>query len=423
MAEHAAAPAVLVPLPLVPTAGPDETAPPQADVQPETPKKQTTEEAMANAERPLPTDPKTFYLGGLFFLAVLVTCYFAQPIIVPVVMAFFLKMLLQPIVRLLARCRIPRPVSALLAMFILASVLVGLGFALSMPAASWGKTLSEGFPRLEQKLQPLQGPIRGLQEFLTKAEQAAGGGKEATPVAVERIGVFGLVFSGTRAALEGLLTTGIVLFFLMLSGDTFLRRGVEIMPNFEHKRRAVEISQQVEADISTYLSTIITMNVIVGVAVGIVMWLCGMPDPLLWAAIAFTLNFVPILGPFVGLGLFVLAGFMQFDEVGLALMPAALYLGIHVIEGEIVTPAILARRFTLNPVAVIISIIFWYWMWGVPGAVLAVPMLAISKIICDRIKPLMALGHMLEGEEEGAATRYVARLTRKTVPAPARKSD
>ena len=423
MAERAAGPAALVPLPHKPPAEPDEAAALQTDAQPETPKKETLEEAMVNAERPLPTDPKTFYLGGLFFLAVLVTCYFAQPIIVPVVMAFFLKMLLQPIVRLLARCRIPRPVSALLAMLMLAGVLVGLGFALSMPAASWGKTLSEGFPRLEQKLRPLQGPIRGLQEFLTKAEQAAGGGKEAAPVAVERIGVFGLVFSGTRAALEGLLTTAVVLFFLMLSGDTFLRRGVEIMPNFEHKRRAVEISQQVETDVSTYLSTIIIMNVIVGAAVGIVMWLCGMPDSLLWAAIAFTLNFVPILGAFVGIGLFVLAGFMQFDAVGLALMPAALYLAIHVIEGELVTPAILARRFTLNPVAVIISIILWYWMWGVPGAVLAVPMLAITKIICDRIKPLMALGHMLEGEEEGAAARYVARLTRRTAPAAARKSD
>jgi predicted PurR-regulated permease PerM len=423
MAERAVAPVALGPPARVAEARPSEPGAPGSDAEPEKPK-ETTEEAFANAERPLPSDPKTFYLGGLFFLAVLVTCYFAQPIVVPVVMAFFLKMLLQPIVRLLARCKIPRPVAALLAMLLLALVVIGLGIALSMPAASWGKALSEGFPRLEQKLQPLQGPIRGLQEFLTKAEQAAGGGKEAaTPIAVERIGIFGLVFSGTRAALEGMLTTGIVLFFLMLSGDTFLRRGVEIMPNFEHKRRAVEISQQVEADISIYLSTIIVMNLLVGLAVGIEMWLCGMPDPVLWAAVAFTLNFVPILGPFVGIGLFVLAGFMQFDEFGLAVLPGALYLATHIIEGELVTPAILARRFTLNPVAVIISIIFWYWMWGVPGAVLAVPMLAICKIICDRIKPLMAFGHFLEGEEEGAAARYVARLTRRTAPAPAHKSD
>jgi predicted PurR-regulated permease PerM len=421
-AERAAAPVVRVPAARAAEARPSEPNA-SSDAAAEPPKKETTEEAFANAERPLPSDPKTFYLGGLFFLAVLVTCYFGQPIVVPVVMAFFLKMLLQPIVRILARCKIPRPIAALLAMLLLALVLIGLGVALSMPAASWGKALTEGFPRLEQKLQPLQGPIRGLQEFLTKAEQAAGGGKDATPVAVERIGIFGLVFSGTRAALEGMLTTGIVLFFLMLSGDTFLRRGVEIMPNFEHKRRAVEISQQVESDISIYLSTIIIMNLLVGIAVGIEMWLCGMPDPLLWAAVAFTLNFVPILGPFVGMGLFVLVGFMQFDEFGLALLPAVLYLATHIIEGELVTPAILARRFTLNPVAVIISIIFWYWMWGVPGAVLAVPMLAICKIICDRIKPLMAFGHFLEGEEEGAAARYVARLTRRTAPAPAHKSD
>jgi predicted PurR-regulated permease PerM len=402
---------------------PGEPVAARTETQPEPPEKESTEEAMANAERPLPTDPKTFYLGGLFALAVLVASYFAQPIVVPVVMAFFLKILLQPIVRLLARIKFPRPVAALVAMFLLAVVLVGLGFALSVPAASWGKAISEGFPRLEQKLQPLQGPIRDLQDFLTKAEQAAGGAQEAAPVAAERLGIFGLVFSGTRAALEGVLTTAIVLFFLMLSGDTFLRRGVEIMPNFEHKRRAVEISQQVEADISIYLTTIITMNLLVGLAVGVEVWLCGMADPVLWAAIAFALNFVPILGPFAGMGLFVLVGFMQFDEVGLALLPAALYLTTHIIEGELVTPAILARRFTLNPVAVILSIIFWYWMWGVPGAILAMPMLAICKIICDRITPLMAFGHFLEGEEEGAAARYVARLTRRTAPAPAHKSD
>ena len=295
----------------------------------------------------------------------LVACYFAQAIVVPVMMAFFLKMLLQPIVRFLARGKIPRSVAAMLAMLLLALVLVGLGVALSMPAASWGKAVSEGFPRLEQKLQVLQGPIRDLQEFFTKARRSRAAARPAAPVAIERGGTPrpGLR-SGTRAAIEGLLTTGIALFFLMLSGDTFLRRGVEIMPNFEHKRRAVEISQQVEADISIYLSTIIVMNLLVGLAVGIEVLACGMPDAVLWAAIAFTLNFVPILGPFVGIGLFLLAGFMQFDDVGLAFLPAALYLGTHIIEGELVTPSILARRFTLNPVAVIISIIFWFWMWA-----------------------------------------------------------
>jgi len=393
------------------------------DTQAEEKKPESTTDALANAEKPLPTDPKTIYLGGLFALAMLVACYFAQAIVVPFIMAFVLKMMLQPLVRVLGRWRVPRAVSAIAAMLVLAAVLAVLGALLSMPAASLAQAITEGLPRLEEQLRFLQRPLAGLQDFLSKAQEVAGGGNDEAKVAIEHVGILSLVFSSTRAALEGLLTTGIILFFLMLSGDTFLRRGVEILPNFEHKRRAVEISQQVEADISVYLLTIISMNALVGLAVGLAVWLCGLGDPLLWGTLAFILNFVPIIGPVTGMGLLVLAGFMHFPTVGLALMPAGLYLLIHLIEGELVTPALLARRFTLNPVAVIISIVFWYWMWGVPGAVLAVPMLAITKILCDRIKPMMAFGHFLEGEEEGAAARYVARLTRRSVPAPAHKSD
>jgi predicted PurR-regulated permease PerM len=388
-----------------------EAAPGEEPAQP--PSGTPTEQALEQSEMPLPTDPKAIFLGGLFGLAVLATCWVAQAIIVPVVMAIFLKLLLQPVVRGLGRLRVPRAIASLAGILLLATVLFGLGVALSVPAASWGKTVSEGFPRLEQRLKPLQGPISGLQELLTKAQQAAGGaGKNPQPIAIERVGVLDLVFSGTRAALEALITTGVVLFFMMLQGDTFLRRGVEILPNFEHKRRAVEISQQVESDISVYLFTIFIMNAVVGLVVGAAMWLCDMGDPLLWGAIAFILNFVPILGPLTGVALFVLAGFMRFDQIGAALLPGAIYLGIHILEGELVTPSLLARRFTMNPVAVILSLVFWYWMWGVPGAVLAMPMLAITKILCDRIRPLKAFGHFLEGEVS-AAPRYMAEAYEK----------
>jgi predicted PurR-regulated permease PerM len=225
--------------------------------------------------------------------------------------------------------------------------------------------------------------------------------------------VLDLVFSGTRAALEGLVTTSVVLFFMLMQGDTFLRRGVEILPNFEHKRRAVEISQQVEADMSIYLLTIIGMNAAVGLAVGAAMWFCGMGDPVLWGALAFILNFVPILGPLTGVALFVLAGFMRYDDIGQALLPGAIYLGVHVLEGELVTPSLLARRFTINPVAVILSLVFWYWLWGVPGAILAMPMLATTKIFCDRIRPLKAIGHFLEGEVSAAPEFMVAYAKRR----------
>ena len=119
----------------------------------------------------------------------------------------------------------------------------------------------------------------------------------------------------------------------------------------------------------------------------------------MWGTVAFLLNYVPIMGPLFGVVIFLLAGLLVIDQLWLALLPAILYFVIHIIEGEIVTPMLLAKRFTLNPVLVIISLIFWFWMWGVPGAILAVPMLAIVKIVADGIKPLAAIGHFLSGDE------------------------
>jgi predicted PurR-regulated permease PerM len=188
-----------------------------------------------------------------------------------------------------------------------------------------------------------------------------------------------------------------VLFFLLVSGDTFLRRLVEILPRFKDKRQAVHISQQIEADISAYLLTITIMNLAVGAATGILAAACGLGDPLLWGTVAFLLNYVPILGPTIAVVTFVFAGLLSFDTLWSAFLPGGVYLLIHIIEGETITPMLLARRFTINPVLVILAVVFWYWMWGVPGAILAMPMLAITKIICDRIQPLAAFGHFIEG--------------------------
>ena len=210
-------------------------------------------------------------------------------------------------------------------------------------------------------------------------------------------GILDTLFAGTRNFVGELAQTVLVLFFLLLAGDTFLRRLVEILPRFGDKRQAIEISQRIEADISAYLITVSVMNAAVGLVTALAMWLCGLGDPVLWGAVAFMLNYVPILGPMIGIGVFALAGLLSADTLWRALLPAGLYLVTHLVEGETVTPLLLARRFTLNPVLVIVAILFWHWMWGVPGAILAVPMLAITKIISDRISVLAPFGHFLEG--------------------------
>jgi predicted PurR-regulated permease PerM len=350
-------------------------------------------------EMPLPSNPQTFFLGSLLALASLAAVYVASSIILPVALAFVLQLILQPAVRLLERVRLPRAVGALFAILVVIGALVGFVAALSVPAATWAGKLPEGIPRLETHMVVLKRPIEVLQKVMQQAEHVADapGNKGSTVSVRGDPGLAGVLFAGTRAVLDGLFTTILVLYFLLVSGEIFLRRIVEILPNFADKRQAVDISQQIEADISAYLLTITAMNAAVGAATAVAMYLCGLGDPLLWGAAAFLLNYVPILGPLFGTVIFLLAGMLSFDSLWWALVPPALYFGIHLVEGETLTPMLLARRFTLNPVLVILSLVFWFWMWGVPGAILAVPMLAILKIVSDRVRPLKALGHVLEG--------------------------
>jgi predicted PurR-regulated permease PerM len=336
--------------------------------------------------------------SGLLLLALLTACYVAAAIVLPVALAFALMLVLRPALRISERWRVPRLIAALALIVLLFAVAAGLATVLSVPASGWAAKLPSVLPRLQERLRFLSEPIGIIQNVLSQAKHLGHPAARATPVVmVEGTGVPQQLLGFVGSFFGELLETVVVLFFLLLSGDTFLRRLVEVLPNFKNKRQAVEISQQIESDISVYLMTVTLMNAGVGVFSGLAAWLCGLGDPILWGTLAFLLNFVPVLGPAAGVGIFLIVGLLSFDTLWRAALPAALYFGIHIVEGESLTPWLLARRFTLNPVLVILSLIFWYWMWGVPGAILAMPLLATLKIVCDRIRPLTALGHFIEG--------------------------
>src|ERR1022692_1483815 len=346
---------------------------------------------------PLPSDPKVIFLGGLFVLALLAAAYVAKEIVLPFVFAVVLKLLLQPTFRILERLHVPRILASLLLILALFGTIVGLGAAISNPARNWAAKLPEGVPRLQERLSFMREPIDTLQRFLQQVEDFGGTGPSPN-VAASAQGptLLSKLFAGTRNFADGFFTTVLFLFFLLVSGDIFLHRFVEILPRFSSKRQGVDIAQQIESDISAYLVTITIMNAAVGIATGLAMWLTGVGDPILWGSVAFLLNYLPILGPALGVLIFLLAGLLTNNTLWQALLPAGLYIGFHLIEGETVTPMLLAKRFTLNPVLVILSLVFWFWMWGIPGAILSVPMLAVCKIICDRVRPLAAFGHFLE---------------------------
>jgi predicted PurR-regulated permease PerM len=382
------------------TAGmPDEGLAPRAVTLP-----RTDPEPAATAPAALPDDTlapagpdvRTVFQGGTFILLLLAACYGAAEIVLPIVVAFVLMLVLQPAMRFLQRWHVPRGVAAAALIVMLFGALGGLGTVLSGPAASWAEKVPAGLPKLQERLSFLSKPITAFQHLVSRAENLNSETKPL-PVAVEGNRLSDRLLSGTRSVVSGVLETVLVLFFLLVSGDTFLRRLVEVLPHFRNKRQAVDISQQIESDISAYLATITLMNAGVGVATGIVAAACGLGDPMLWGVIAFLLNYVPILGPMIGVITFLFAGLLSIDTLWVAFLPAGLYLAIHMIEGETVTPMLLARRFTINPVLVIVALVFWYWMWGVPGAILATPMLAVIKIVCDRVQSLSAFGHFIEG--------------------------
>jgi len=343
-------------------------------------------------------DLKTVFLGGILIILLLAVMNLASEIIVPIVLAFVLKLVLQPVMRFASNMHIPHILSALIIVIMLLITFAGFATALSGPISSWGEKLPNNFVQLRQRFDFLSKSVKKTRKIIFQAEDLTkSSGPKIMPVEVQGNSLSDRILSSTQTFAKGFFITLIVLYFLLASGDTFLRRLVEILPRFKDKRQAVDISQHIEHDISKYLLTITIINIFVGIATGLTMWIYGIESPVLWGVIAFLMNYIPSLGPLSACGLFLLVGLISIDGSYIAFLPAVFYLLIHITESTVITPIILAKRFTLNPVLVIISLIFWFWMWGVVGAILAVPMLAIIKIICDRIQTLTALGHFLEG--------------------------
>jgi len=213
------------------------------------------------ADMPLPSDAKTFFLGGIFVLLILTSAYVASEIVLPMIFAVMLNLLMQPALSALERLRVPRVLGSILLILVVFATIVGIGAAVSGPAEAWIAKLPQGIPRILERLRFLDAPINTLQTFLAAANNfGAAGTQRSSPGPLDGGAILSSVFAGTRSFAGGLFTTVMFLYFLLVSGDSFLRRLVEVLPRFASKRQAVDISQQIGRDISAYLLTITLMN-------------------------------------------------------------------------------------------------------------------------------------------------------------------
>ena len=333
----------------------------------------------------------------LAILAAIGALYVGKEVFLPVVLALVLKLMLQPIMNALCeRLHVPHTLSALLLIICLFGLVAAVALTISVPASAWIQKIPEILPDIQQKLEGLRQPIEYLQQAFSAVTNMTSPGGEGPAVAVkDGSGVASTLALGTVKTLSRFFATMVVLFFLLVAGDRLMRGFIEVLPRFSDKRQAATIANEIQQNIGGYLLTITMMNAAVGVATGIAMWGCGLGDPLLWGAAAFLLNYVPVFGPLTGIGMFLVAGIVTLSWPWFAFLPAILYLLIHVAEGETITPLLLAGRLKLNPVLVIVSLFFWHALWGIPGALLAVPLLAVLKIVCDHVESLKPISHIM----------------------------
>jgi len=340
---------------------------------------------------------------GLFVLASFYTLYFCRSLLLPLVLAVLLALLLSPAVRGLKRLRIPEPLGAgLVLLALLATVGFGI-YELSAPAVDWVQRAPQNLRTVEVKLREVRQSVLRLGRATEQVARMAEAGDAAAPprrppVAVEVQATptwrERLLSSAADLVADGVVML-ILLYFLLASGGLFMRKLVRVLPRLEDKRRAVDIARKVEEDISAYLSTVTLIHIGLGAAVATCFALIGVPNPLLWGAMVAVLNYVPYLGVAIDYAVFLMVGVLTFTTVPRMLAPAAVFLVLNVLEAYVFTPLILGRRLTLNPVMLFVGLIFWSWMWGIVGAVLAVPIMATFKIFCDHIEPLAPIGEFL----------------------------
>lgn len=341
---------------------------------------------------------RSLELSVLCALAVLYTLYLAREVVVPVVFAVLLKFFLSPTMRALRKAHIPDPVGAALVILVLLSIFGVGGYAISGQAQDWIEKAPKAMATASAKLKKLRQPVERVTRTAEQMESATGVSGDQTPareVVVRGPSLLSRVFGTTTSLVAGLLEVIVLLFFLLAGGELFLQKLVKVLPNLPDKKRAVTIARETETSISTYLSTILLINACEGLIVAGIMALLGMPNPVLWGALAGLLEFIPYLGAATMVVILSVAGLTTFPGLGHALLVPAGFLLVTIIQANFVSPPLLGRRLTLNPVAIFVGLAVWFFIWGIPGAFMAVPLLAATKIFCDHTEALAPIGEFL----------------------------
>jgi predicted PurR-regulated permease PerM len=356
------------------------------------------EETLAPRRGLRPTDIKSVALTGLFVLAAFYTMYFMRAMLLPLVLALLLSYLLVPLVRALAVIKIRPLFGAAIVLVVLIGGIVYSVSLLSEPAAGWIEKAPYSLQQLKQKLLPLKKPIERVAQASGEIDKLTTSDEEqAKPqaVVVKRSALAEAFFTQGPEFVASAVVMFILLYFLLAYDGVFLAKIIRVMPRLEDKKKAVAMMRDVEHHISRYLLTITAINIGLGFAVGVTVHFLGLRNPLMWGVMVALLNYVPYLGALTGIICMTLGAVLSYDSLGYAMLFPASYLTLAVLEGNFITPFVLGRSLTLNPILILVALAFWGWMWGISGMILAVPILATFKIFCDHIEPMSPIAEFM----------------------------
>ena len=339
---------------------------------------------------------------GLFVMALIGFLFWSKPFALPVVLAFLLTFLLRPVVKFLARLRVPEIVGSVIVMAVFLAVLAAVISNLVQPATQWASKAPATIHEVERKLHKLVRPAAQLSRAAETVENITTETSGTPPP--PKVQVKENTFQKTALEYASTFVTSaiemiVLLFFFLALGETFTRKLIKILPTSRDKEKALRITHELQHSISTFIFTITVINTCLGALVGFSAMLLGLPNPLLWGVLVALLNFIPYFGPWMGIAILGIAGFVSFESPARALLAPLIYLALHTVESNFITPLVLGRRLTMNPVVIFLSLMFWMWLWGVPGALMSIPLLMILKVFCDHFKALSPLGEFISGSE------------------------
>ncbi|MFL5516562.1 MAG: AI-2E family transporter [Gemmatimonadales bacterium] len=359
-----------------------------------------TEPSVPPARTPWPSSRTVLATVAVIFLL-----YFGHAFFVPIAIALLFNILFRPLVRWLERRGVGAPIGATLVVIL---ALVGLGAAgmgLTVPVKTWISKAPESMTAARDRLARFRKPVQQLDSAAAQLQSGGqtasrGKGQAAAPPAPSPASaspLLGRVLGTTTSLVATAVEVVLLLWLLLASGDLFYEKMMRVLPVPDDRRAAAKVANDTETAVAGYLVATALINLGQAVAVGLAMWLIGMRDPVLWAVLTFALEFIPYLGGAVNVGLLAIVAFSTFHGIWQILAAPGSYLLITTLQNNLVSPVVYGKRLQLNPVAVLVGVLFWWTLWGVPGAFLAVPIIATAKVLGDHLPRLRPLGEFLGG--------------------------